>query len=943
MLCRKTDKDSAGNVCDLTLTQGGEAMAYMKQLLGMPDGRTTAGSALRQVERLLSWSKLASVGFSAFFQIATAFESQAAASGFTQAFLGNLPGRSGAKLGRAIGRALGRKGGLGAFQADAISFKDIVENINSNDPFMKEARELCDLVGMPLDQAVDPYAAENEANPGLTQGSIVKRDIEKLYRMMQRFGLKGAGTIKSFLNFAYQHPTDYTFNVVLNGVKLAVVAQTMRRLREECAKGSRPFDPVTELRRHAAYIDAEIGGIDPGRYAWATPQMQRILRLAMFSWQWTVGAWVAGSGEVISDAVFGGHSTTRASRQFALIRWMRMLGIVKFGVPLVLQMAVKLLARAMSKALPPPDDEVEEEETHDERMVPWMMWNNESKAGSLSFDITPLLKIARRVPGAVALKEADIPVISALVPAYVGGGRNTTGRRRYYMHFGKQSDEFFRYFDGPTGALNQMLSKGSTGLQAASQLLFGHSLSGMPGDTDITKPQVILNMFLPFSWQGAKANADTGILAALGPVRMGQSKRSTRLRIVERLNQFVEDERTNDPWSYGKNRRRLNLLCTDILREAQLNGVDPASIMTSALGDVAHIQYLKLMDSLPKDANSNDVDTLEAMKAVRALVRVNRKTSDIKSSIVQKYEAAGIDVKRNPRYRAALWDLVRTMRQAPFRTDADMKARFDSWFDTALDVRYRRATQLDAKGGENFGNFLATDEVPDTLFGVPVVKDGYTDEDLAFFAEHPEAGGYYDLGEDAEPPEPPDEPPPDGGRRAAEMAGETAAPAWSDTDDAYAARIEAAMMDAIPFIKEHEGFREKAYQDSVGVWTIGYGQTEINGRPVKKGDTISEKDASAFVESRARSNAALLHKQNPWMRNLSPGAMSALFDVAYNLGVGALDTKRSPTLNSEMSGADMDFDAILWRELPSYASAGGKRLKGLVNRRNDAIKKWRTM
>lgn len=752
MLCRRTDKDSAGNVCDLTLTQGGEAMAYMKQLLGMPDGRTTATSALRQVERILSWSKLASVGFSAFFQIATAFESQAAASGFTQAFLGNLPGRTGAKLGRAIGRALGRKGGLGAFQSDAISFKDIVENINSNDPFMKEARELCDLVGMPLDQAVDPYAAENEANPGLTQGSIVKRDIEKLYRMMQRFGLKGAGTVKSFLNFAYQHPTDYTFNVVLNGVKLAVVAQTMRRLREECARGARPFDPVTELRRHAAYIDAEIGGIDPGRYAWATPQMQRILRLAMFSWQWTVGAWVAGSGEAISDAVFGGHSTTRASRQFALIRWMRMLGIVKFGVPLVLQMAVKLLARAMSKALPPPDDEVEEE-TNDERMVPWMMWNNESKAGSLSFDITPLLKIARRIPGAVALKEADVPVISALVPAYVGGGRNTTGRRRYYMHFGKQSDEFFRYFDGPTGALNQMLSKGSTGLQAVSQLLFGHSLSGMPGDTDITKPQVILNMFLPFSWQGAKSNADTGVLAALGPVRMGQSKRSTRLRIVERLNQFIEDERTNDPWSYGRNRRRLNLLCTDILREAQMNGVDPASIMTSALGDVAHVQYLKLMDSLPKDANSNDVDTLEAMKAIRALVRVNRKASDIKSSIVQKYEAAGVDVKRNPRYRAALWDLVRTMRQAPFRADADMKARFDSWFDTTLDVRYRRATQLDAKGGENFGNFLATDEVPDTLFGVPVVKDGYTDEDLAFFAEHPEAGGYYDLGggEGAEP------------------------------------------------------------------------------------------------------------------------------------------------------------------------------------------------
>ena len=53
--------------------------------------------------------------------------------------------------------------------------------------------------------------------------------------------------------------------------------------------------------------------------------------------------------------------------------------------------------------------------------------------------------------------------------------------------------------------------------------------------------------------------------------------------------------------------------------------------------------------------------------------------------------------------------------------------------------------------GERFGgmrNFLATDEVPKTLFGVPIVSDPdeYTDADLAFFRKNPEAGGYYDLG-----------------------------------------------------------------------------------------------------------------------------------------------------------------------------------------------------
>ena len=160
--------------------------------------------------------------------------------------------------------------------------------------------------------------------------------------------------------------------------------------------------------------------------------------------------------------------------------------------------------------------------------------------------------------------------------------------------------------------------------------------------------------------------------------------------------------------------------------------------------------------------------------------------------------------------------------------------------------------------------------------------------------------------------------------------------------EAYVKRINAAVTDVIPFIKEHEGFRAQAYKDSVGKWTVGYGQTEINGRPVEEGDTISEEDASAFVAQRARENAVALYKQNPWMRNLAQGALSALYDVAYNLGASALSGRRSPTLNYDMESADMDWDSIVWRELPTYVKAGGKTLNGLVNRRNDAIRKWRT-
>lgn len=47
-------------------------------------------------------------------------------------------------------------------------------------------------------------------------------------------------------------------------------------------------------------------------------------------------------------------------------------------------------------------------------------------------------------------------------------------------------------------------------------------------------------------------------------------------------------------------------------------------------------------------------------------------------------------------------------------------------------------------------SFLATDEVPESIFGIPVVagEEDYTPEDIAFFRKHPEAGGYYDLGDE---------------------------------------------------------------------------------------------------------------------------------------------------------------------------------------------------
>ena len=62
---------------------------------------------------------------------------------------------------------------------------------------------------------------------------------------------------------------------------------------------------------------------------------------------------------------------------------------------------------------------------------------------------------------------------------------------------------------------------------------------------------------------------------------------------------------------------------------------------------------------------------------------------------------------------------------------------------------------------------------------------------------------------------------------------------WNEADrrETYENGRQMAIDNVADFTKEHEGFRDSAYYDSVGKkWSIGYGQTEIDGRRVRPGD-----------------------------------------------------------------------------------------------------------
>ncbi len=100
----------------------------------------------------------------------------------------------------------------------------------------------------------------------------------------------------------------------------------------------------------------------------------------------------------------------------------------------------------------------------------------------------------------------------------------------------------------------------------------------------------------------------------------------------------------------------------------------------------------------------------------------------------------------------------------------------------------------------------------------------------------------------------------------------------------------------INFIKQFEGYKSVAYQDSVGVWTIGYGHT----RNVVKGQTITELQAVEFLKSDV---SIVENALNKWGFKLNQHQFDALVSLFYNVGTGmisnfAADLKANP--NSDL-------------------------------------------
>lgn len=125
----------------------------------------------------------------------------------------------------------------------------------------------------------------------------------------------------------------------------------------------------------------------------------------------------------------------------------------------------------------------------------------------------------------------------------------------------------------------------------------------------------------------------------------------------------------------------------------------------------------------------------------------------------------------------------------------------------------------------------------------------------------------------------------------------------------------------IKLIKDFEGCKLAAYKDSVGVWTIGWGNTSH----AKAGMKITQAQADKFLledlvpVEKCLNNLGVVLTQNKF---------DSLCSWIFNLGIGSFN---SSTMKKYIVAKCSDIDVT--DQMVKWCNAGGRPLLGLKKRR----------
>jgi len=151
----------------------------------------------------------------------------------------------------------------------------------------------------------------------------------------------------------------------------------------------------------------------------------------------------------------------------------------------------------------------------------------------------------------------------------------------------------------------------------------------------------------------------------------------------------------------------------------------------------------------------------------------------------------------------------------------------------------------------------------------------------------------------------------------------------------------------------HDGDRRtpilEPQMDPIGIWTLGYGYALfVNGQALKG----ARDKAQAHALWRQMFPAGMTKPDAQWLvlkviaewhpklsrlvtRPLDQGQSNALISLAYNVGIGIRDGRKGDLADSSLIMAiNLGNFSAAANHFLSWVYAGGRKLKGLVNRRH---------
>ena len=567
------DLPDQANVMDMFV--GGEASAALRQLMETQD-LWNSNRVMSGVQEINNWMKINALQLSLFH---------------VKALLEDIETAT-------WGKALMPKG-LRAKDPSLITLGEWYRMLKTRAPYVRELTSIMDKVSI--------TQSCGNVNPVDIATGKLDRHVDNMKSWLKDSGHERLGDdFKAVADMLSNEQSSFIFEALTNIGKLAVTHSILQRARAEAYKLGRPFDPVKAMMPYNRYVNEAVGGLNPAHYSWATPHARQIMGLGMFSWQWTMGAWNAAGGSLLTGGLLDTKLTPEASRFIFTRRLPAMIGMIMIAEPMAVQLANYMAAAAMGKT---GDDD-----------HPWM-WDNEEGKKSYA-DITPMAR---------------------MMPWWTGA---ESGKRRLYVRWGKQVHEIMAWLEDPQKTAG---GKSSLVVQTAWGLATGKSLgsdwnlgfrneglagwvSGRHGFEDSRLAYLGKNM-IPiagsFSISQVLKNPDAGLIGLTGPTSRGTSYHAACQRAMVVLSAWAEQDHYRTFQYNQKTQANLHALLADVLDDARANGYDPEDVLNASRKAILKAKYADVYASL-SDGKINQ-DKLE--RASREILRLNGAVEGARSSV----------------------------------------------------------------------------------------------------------------------------------------------------------------------------------------------------------------------------------------------------------------------------------------------------------------------